>query len=409
MLVWLGGLALVGSAILALTAARVGEHRSSTYGFAYDEFQNSWGGEIGIVPPTFSLIRTYTETKYNSDSKQYEEVERTESFSLVPMSINIDSVVNYGEQVRDWLVFNAFEAQNTETYVIPNKTPYSGQLLVQLTKPENANFMYDYKIVIPSRNSLIIRPEMDKALVLVPELPSGEQVEVILTYTTKGMDIFKYNLSAYQNTVVENLQAQIKLNTPEFEIYRFGLPNEIQRTASGANVLFNVDDFSTTQDMGVTFISKQRYLDQVQSLMTYSPMSLALFLAVIFFFSQVYNVRFNAFHYLFLGMIDVFYFLFVAYLVRFLGIIPTFLIAIALTAGMFFAYCPNVFGWRFAMRIAGVYLFLLTVVFSLIFMMPIFRGLMFVILVFTVFLSLMIFISRSNLSKWPIVSEGGTT
>jgi 5-bromo-4-chloroindolyl phosphate hydrolysis protein len=57
------------------------------------------------------------------------------------------------------------------------------------------------------------------------------------------------------------------------------------------------------------------------------------------------------------------------------------------------------------MRITGVYLFLLTVVFSLIFMMPIFRGLLFVILVFAVFLSLMIFISRSDLSKWPIVSE----
>lgn len=108
-------------------------------------------------------------------------------------------------------------------------------------------------------------------------------------------------------------------------------------------------------------------------------------------------------------MIDVFYYLFVAYLVRFFAIVPTFGIAIVLTAAMFFLYCPNVFGWHFAIRITGVYLFLLTVVFSLIFMMPIFRGLLFVILIFLVFMSIMSFVSRSDISKWPILSQGAPT
>ena len=218
------------------------------------------------------------------------------------------------------------------------------------------------------------------------------------------MDVFKYNLSEFQNSVIEGLQASLKLNTEEFEIYRFGLPHTTEITPAGATIQFNVDDFSTTQDLGVTFTSKQRYLDQIQSLMDYSPMSLILFLVVIFFFSQIYAIKFNLFHYLFLGMIDVFYYLFVAYLVRFFGIVPTFGISILLTAAMFLLYCPNVFGWRFASRVAGVYLFLLTVIFSLIFMLPIFRGLLFVILIFLVFMSIMSFVSRSDISKWPIVS-----
>jgi hypothetical protein len=52
----------------------------------------------------------------------------------------------------------------------------------------------------------------------------------------------------------------------------------------------------------------------------------------------------------------------------------------------------------------GVYLFLLTVVFSLIFLMPIFQGLLFVILIFVIFMSIMVFVARSDISKWPIVS-----
>jgi hypothetical protein len=150
------------------------------------------------------------------------------------------------------------------------------------------------------------------------------------------------------------------------------------------------------------------YLDQVQTLMNYSPISLALFLVVIFFFSQIFAVQFNAFHYLFVAAIDVFYYLFVAYLIRFFGIIPTFAVSIALTAIMFFAYCPNVFGRWFAFRVAGVYLFLLTVVFSLIFLMPIFQGLLFVILIFLVFMSIMVFVSRSDMSKWSIMSGSQT-
>jgi hypothetical protein len=39
-------------------------------------------------------------------------------------------------------------------------------------------------------------------------------------------------------------------------------------------------------------------------------------------------------------------------------------------------------------------------------MMPIFRGLLFVILIFVIFMSIMSFISRSDISKWPIVSGG---
>jgi hypothetical protein len=49
----------------------------------------------------------------------------------------------------------------------------------------------------------------------------------------------------------------------------------------------------------------------------------------------------------------------------------------------------------------GVYLFLLTVFFSLILIMPIFLGLLFVVLIFLIFIPLMKFISRSDLSRWP--------
>lgn len=404
LVVWLGGLIVTGALILSLTAARVGEHKSSTYGNAYVQFQNSWGGEIGIIPPLFTLQRGYTESVFNKDAKQYEDVVRTATYPLVPKTINIDSEVDYGEQELDLLVFNAFEAHNTETYIIVNKTQYTGDLLIQVSKPENANLMYDYTIRVPSQGDLILQPNMDAPQTLISGFAPGAEAEIIVTYATKGMDVFKYNLSAYQNNVIERVTAKVLINVDEFGIYRFGLPHNTELTKDGATVEFDVENFSTTQDLGITFLAKQRYLDSIQNLIGYAPMSLAFFLIVTFIFSQIFTVKFNAFHYLFVGMINLFYFLFVAYLIRFFGVFPTFAIAIVLTAAMFLLYAPNVFGKWFAYRVVGVFLFLLTVVFSLIFLMPIFRGLLFVVLVFLIFMSIMVFVSRSDISKWSIVS-----
>lgn len=402
-LLWLVALVVAGSLVLELTAARVGEHKSSTYGYAYVLFQQGWGGEIGLIPPEFTLKRDYTEQVFNKDADRYEDVARTATYQIVPRSIDIQSDVVYAEKVRSLLVFNAFEVHNEETYVIVNTTDYAGELQVKVTKPENANIMYDYTITLPGDQ--VVRPVMGSAVVLLPAMPKGEQVEVVIRYSTKGMDIFKYNLSAYQNNIIQGLKARFTINTREYAIYREGLPHTETFNGDNAVLEFEVKDFSTTQDMGVAFLQKQLYLDRVQSLMNFSPVSLILFLVVVFFFSQIFAVRFNAFHYFFLGVVDVFYYLFVAYLIRFFSIIPTFAIAVVLTAAMFLLYSPNVFGKWFAYRVVGLYLFLLTVVFSLIFLLPIFQGLLFVVLVFLIFTSIMVFTARSDISNWHILKD----
>lgn len=402
-LLWLVALVVAGSLVLELTAARVGEHKSSTYGYAYVLFQQGWGGEIGLIPPEFTLKRDYTEQVFNKDADRYEDVARTATYQIVPRSIDIQSDVVYAEKVRSLLVFNAFEVHNEETYVIVNTTDYAGELQVKVTKPENANIMYDYTITLPGDQ--VVRPVMGSAVVLLPAMPKGEQVEVVIRYSTKGMDIFKYNLSAYQNNIIQGLKARFTINTREYAIYREGLPHTETFNGDNAVLEFEVKDFSTTQDMGVAFLQKQMYLDRIQSLMNFSPVSLILFLVVVFFFSQIFAVRFNAFHYFFLGVVDVFYYLFVAYLIRFFSIIPTFAIAVVLTAAMFLLYSPNVFGKWFAYRVVGLYLFLLTVVFSLIFLLPIFQGLLFVVLVFLIFTSIMVFTARSDISNWHILKD----
>jgi len=404
LLVWLGSLILAGSIGLAMTASRVGEHKSSTFGQAYSRFQASWGGPIGIVPPRFAVERTYTERVYNSVSKAYENKIRTQNIALIPKQIDLESDLEYGEQKQGLLRFNAFEARQTETYEIINDSGYDGVLLLTVNKPENANIVFDFVVSLDTDG--VYRPAMGTATRLSGDFGQGDTVTIQVSYVTKGMDTFKYNLSSYQNNVIQNLTASLHLNTNRFEVYRFGLPHTIDTGRREATVEFAMTDFTTTQDLGVTFDSRQAYLDQIQSIMRYSPISLGLFLLAVFIYTQIQRVEFNIFHYLFIAAIDIFYFMFVSYLVRFIGIWTTFGLSTLLTAAMFWAYCPNVLGKRFALRVAAPYLFCLTVVFSLIFLMPIFRGILFVTLLFGMFMSIMIPVSRSDISQWPIVAGG---
>ncbi len=400
--VWLGALLIGSSVILSVTASRVGQHKSSTFGEAYERFQQSWGGEIGVQPPSFALERTWEERIFNSVSKEYETKVHTEMLALVPEDIQIRSLITYGEQKRGLLTFNAFEVQTSETYRIPNHSGYAGRLLVSLSRPDNANLLYDFTVSVLDRGS-VLRPEMGTQVELQREMAIGQTATVVVSYRTKGMDVLRFKLSSYRHTVVGHLDAELQVNTPRFEVYRFGMPHEIRQTAEGALVRFEMRDFSTTQDLGIAFDSKAQYLDQIQSLISYSPIAVALWMVVIFVYAQVKAVRFNGLHYLFLGALHVFYFMFVSYLIRFFGIWLTFGMATGLTALMFLVYCPNVLGRRFAMRIAAIYLFVLTVIFSLVFLLPIFRGLLFVTLCFLVFMSVMIAVSRSDISRWPIL------
>ena len=402
-LIWLGFLIAVGAMLLFNAASRVGEHKSSSYGSAYAEFQRSWGGEIGVILPKFYLTRSYTETEYNTVTERNNVVKKTENFSLVPSSMNFQAELDYGEQERGWLIFNAFETTNLDQYKITNSTEHTGPLVIELPKPINANLIHNYQIFVGDDETGLNPTE--ERMVLLPQIEPGQETSITVTYATKGMDVFKYNLSGYQSQVIGKLQATLRLNTPQFGIYRFGLPHTISTDKGNSQIAFNLEDFATTQDLGITFSSKQMYLNQIETMLFYSPLSLVLYLLVILTFSQIRAVSFNPLHYLFIGIINVFYFLFVAYLVRFFGVEATFGIAALLTTGMFMVYCPNVLGKSFTWHIAGPYLFGLTVLFSLIFLMPIFRGLLFVSLIFLIFLSIMIAISRSDISQWPLVKE----
>ncbi|EMJ65246.1 MULTISPECIES: hypothetical protein [Leptospira] len=402
-LIWFLFLSFCGSLTLIFASQRVGEQKSSTYGAVYEDFKKSWGGETSIPPIQFFFMKKIVENEYNIETKIEKSIVRIEEIPVIPNSIEYQADINYDEQSKGWLSFNAFEAVHFDTYYLINEDGAAGDLYMRLVKPNENALLKDIHVAVDGISKDNVFKILGEPFLLQKNFHLGSRIKLETRYTEKGMETLKYSISAYEHHILSSLKATFHVNTPEFEVYQLGLSHSIESDPKGGKwIRFDLKNFATSQDLGISFQSKSAYLDRIENLVSTSPLSLILFISVIFVFTQIQKIKFHPIHYLFYSIICIFYFLFVTYLIRFVGVFPSFGLAGLLTGVMFILYSPNVLGWEFSLKILAPYLATLTLALSVVFLLPVFKGITFVTLVFLVCISIMLSISKSKIEDWPI-------
>jgi len=396
---WLILIAAAGSFALVTTSLRVGQQNDTTYGNVYKKFVGSWGGEINIIPADFYFEEQYTE-KEKKESYAV-EVTKTRKHYVLPDSIAINSSINLDKRREGLITFNSFLVDIENEYSLTNNKPFQDNLFVKLKRPANASILYDYQVIIDNK-AITAEFDIDEPFVLLSKFDQSQNVKVNIKFKTKGIDVLKYKLSVYDKYVVPSFKVIFNINTSEYNLLQFGLPHEIKKDKTGEQLLIEMNNFNTNQDFGISFVSIINDLDQIERLIRFSPVSLCLFILLVFILSQMNTVKFHSVHYLFIAIINVFYFLFISYIIRFFNIFPTLTFAFLLTSVMYVLYIPNVTNRKFAFKVLAPYHFALTTILSIIFLLPIYRGVSLIIFLFIVFLSIMVPIGKSDFSKWPM-------
>jgi inner membrane protein involved in colicin E2 resistance len=404
LIVWVIFIIITGSIVLLITSLRVGQQNETTYGQVYKKFVEAWGGEINIIPANFYFEEQYSERKYNTETKEYEEDIKIRNHYVLPQSIFLNSNINLDKRQEGLIAFNSFIVNMDNDYVLKNTTDFQNNLFIKFNRPENANIIYDYQIFIDDQ---LVDKEynIDEPFVLISEFGQNQEIKVKTRFTTNGIDVYRYKLDVYNKYVMPSFKAIFNINTPKYNILRFSLPHSITKNGFNEQLTVEMKNFSTNQDVGVSFISIINDLDQIERLIEFSPVSLAIFLVLVFILSQIKNISFHSVHYMFIAIINAFYFLFIAYIIRFFNIFLTLSLAFILTAIMYVLYIPNVTNKYFAFKILAPYHFALTTILSLIFLLPIYRGVSLITFLFVTFLSIMIPIGKSDFSKWPIFKK----
>jgi len=395
---WIILIISAGSITLIITSLRVGQQNNTTFGNVYKKFTGSWGGEINIIPSDFYFEESYTEKEDNV------EVIKFRKHYVLPDSIAVNSAINLDKKREGLITFNSFIVDMNNEYILTNNTSFRNNLYVKLKRPENASILYDYLVMINDK-TLDAEVRVDDPFILLPEFGQNQKIKINVLFKTKGIDVMKYKLAVYNKYIIQSFKAVYNINTSEYNLLHFGLPHTITKNENGEQLAVEMNNFNTNQDVGITFVSLINDLDQVESLIKFSPVSLCLFILLAFLLSQMNNVRFHSLHYLFFAIINILYFLFISYIIRFINIFSTLTLAFLLTSIMYVLYIPNVTNKNFAFKIFAPYHFALTTVLSVIFLLPIYRGISVIIFLFLIFLSIMIPIGKSNISKWPIFSD----
>jgi len=395
---WIILIVAAGSIALIITSLRVGQQNDTTYGNVYKKFINSWGGEISIIPSDFYFEEEYTEKENNV------EIIKFRKHYLVPDSIAVNSAIDLDKKREGLIFFNSFLADIDNEYILTNNTSFQNNLFVKFKRPENASILYDYLVIIDNK-ALDVEIRIDEPFILLPEFNQNQKVKIKVLFKTKGIDVLKYKLAVYNKYIIQSFKSVYNINTSKYNLLQFGLPHEITKNGTGEQLAIEMNNFNTNQDVGITFISIINDLDQIERLIRFSPVSLCLFITLAFILSQMNNVKFHPVHYLFIAIINVLYFLFISYIIRFINIFYTLTFTFLLTSAMYILYIPNVTNKKFAFKILAPYHFALTTILSVIFLLPIYRGISLIIFLFVVFLSIMIPIGKSDISKWPIFSS----
>jgi inner membrane protein involved in colicin E2 resistance len=392
---WIILIVAAGSIILIITSLRVGQQNDTTYGNVYKKFINSWGGEISIIPSDFYFEEAYTEKENNV------EIVKFNKHYLVPDSIAVKSVIDLDKKREGLIFFNSFIADIDNEYILTNNTSFRNNLFVKFKRPEHASILYDYLVIIDGK-VLDTEIRIDEPFILLPEFSQNQKIKINVLFKTKGIDVLKYKLAVYNKYIIQSFKAVYDINTSKYNLLQFGLPHEITKKGTGEQLAVEMNNFNANQDVGITFISIINDLDQIERLIRFSPVSLCLFMTLAFILSQMNTVKFHPVHYLFIAVINVLYFLFISYIIRFINVFSTLTFAFLLTSTMYVLYIPNITNKKFAFKILAPYHFALTTILSIIFLLPIYRGISLIIFLFVIFLSIMIPIGKSDISKWPI-------
>ncbi len=400
-LAWLFALWLAATIAESIAAARVGHHAGTSFGAARAEFEASWGGRIEMSPPAFALEYTRMVTGTNRDGEFFERPELKEE-PLVPRSAMLDTRIVHGTRQSGWHHFQAFEVHQAESYTVRNTAPVPGALLLTIDRPDTAAIVYDLRVEVDG--VVFPSPALERPLRLAEQFLPGAEVGVRLTQATHGVDVFRWKLSDWKDVIVPRLDATFSVNTNQFALWRFGLPHTRTWDGSEARVVFGVADFASNQDLGISFVGDRQDIDRVREIVFYSPAATALYLALLLVWSQVRGARFGSFHFAFAAVVQAFYFLFLAYMIRYISLGAAMAAGTFLTLLMFAATIPPSMGRSFALGTVLPYLLLHTLGFSGLFMLPAFTGVAFLAFVFVLLLSVMAPLARADFKSWPLLS-----
>jgi inner membrane protein involved in colicin E2 resistance len=356
-----------------------GVTKSRTY--SQDSTLRNAVGRLWGQPQKQQAPRLYYETREVSSyetSRDGEKVLRSET-KTVAHPVDLDgSDVAIGLSLRHrrkgLLWYSTYGVDFAGKYRITNPTSETRDIFFVYTFPTAEGTYGDFRLAVDGKDAGGIRPQ-DNSVTKAVRVDPGRTRTVEVSYESQGMDEWWY---LFGGGIAQVKDFSLVMTT-DFDDIDFPdnsiSPTEKEKTKDGWKLAWRYGTLISGIQIGMTMPRKLNPGPLAARVSFFAPVSLFLFMFLLFIITTVKRIRIHPMNYFFIAAAFFSFHLLLAYLVDHVHVHVAFAVCSVVSIGLVVSYMRLVAGMRFALLAAGLSQFVYLVLFSYAFFLEGYTGL----------------------------------
>lgn len=327
------------------------------------------------APLLLKEVKKEKEVKTIEDGKTKEEIQIvTENLPVNLNGSNINVKLNLDQRKKGLLWYSVYRVQFEGKYKVKNQSLEEEKYLFEYTFPSPGGIYDNFTMKIDETQIEDLKPVDGKIAKKIP-LKAGEEKIVTITYRSQGMDewwyVFGKDVSQIKNFSLTIETDFEKIDFPENSIS----PTTKTKTPSGWNLNWNYLNLLSGIQIGIKMPQKINPGQFVSKVTYFAPVSLFLFMFLMFIITAVKKINIHPMNYFFIACSFFSFHLLMAYLADLISLHLAFAISSIVSIFLVISYMRIIAGIRFALIETGISQFVYLVLFSYAFFLEGYTGL----------------------------------
>jgi hypothetical protein len=247
-----------------------------------------------------------------------------------PTSSSVAVDLQYEPKKRGLMWVRTYSVKFDAEYVVTNPSPVTQTLYVRFRLPA-ANVTYQNFSVRLGTGAPSARTPENGMLVEAIELPAGGTAPMRVTYEARGSGSWQYAFGA-NATRIANFALRMKTSFTEIDFPPgTSSPSKRERAGDGWDLAWEYMNVLSPRSIGMDMPSVQNAGPIAARITFFAPVGLLFFFAVVLILGSVYGCSLHPMNYFFLAAGFFAFQLLFAYLVDLVPLLPSFLIACAVS------------------------------------------------------------------------------
>jgi len=294
-----------------------------------------WGGPLAQDAPTVTTLANFGD----------------ESASTIPSSSRITVRLELDQRRKGLNWYPTYVCKFTAVYTLNHDKATAQRLRFRFTLPASDGTYEDFLVTVAGTTSRnLVDPS--KGISEDVEVPTGVDVPIAVSYTTRGLATWRYRPGANLGRV-RNLDLTIHTNTPHIDFPDGGLsPTTTTPAGGGVDLRWMTGELLTRHDIAVEMPTRLNPGPLTSRITFFAPVCLGFFFLLVAAITVVYRIPIHPMHYLFIASGFFAFHLLLAYLVDQLDIHLSFAIATVTAVTLVTGYLRGAVGRSFPLSAA---------------------------------------------------------